>query len=155
MNVRYNILNGNKPPDRNPVAWKLKSYADVIKFPHKPNEMKKVLIVEDESDMCLLLNILLAGKEIEVDHVKNLSGAELYLMSTQPTVLILDNKLPDGLGIDFIPYLKGKYPDLKIIMISGFDKAARDVALDNGADIFLHKPFTRDQLYTSIKDLIN
>ena len=119
------------------------------------NKLKKVLIVEDEGDMCLLLNILLTGKDMELDHVKNLSAAEEYLQKEQPSVIILDNKLPDGFGIDFISILKKKYPSIKIIMISGFDASAKDVALENGADIFLEKPFTRDQLYQSIKGLMN
>ena len=42
---------------------------------------KKILIVEDEGDMCLLLNILLNGKEMELDHGKNLSAAEEYLQT--------------------------------------------------------------------------
>jgi two-component system, OmpR family, response regulator len=121
----------------------------------KQRNMKKILIVEDEADMCLLLNIILTGKEIELDHVKNLSAAELYLLSDKPAVVILDNKLPDGFGVDFIPLLKNKYPDVKVIMISGFDKAVKDVALDSGADIFLDKPFSREQLYQSIRQLIN
>ncbi|MBC7827432.1 MAG: response regulator [Chitinophagaceae bacterium] len=119
------------------------------------NRTKKVLIVEDEGDMCLLLNILLNGKEMELDHVKNLSAAEEYLQQEQPSVIILDNKLPDGFGIDFISFLKKKYPSVKIIMISGFDSSAKDVALENGADIFLEKPFTREQLYQSIRRLFN
>ena len=40
-------------------------------------------------------------------------------------------------------------------MISGFDGSAKDVALENGADIFLEKPFTKDQLFQSIKGLVN
>lgn len=119
------------------------------------NELKKVLIIEDEGDMCLLLNILLNGKEMELDHVKNLSAAEEYLQKEQPSVIILDNKLPDGFGIDFIGYIKKNYPGIKIIMISGFDASAKDVALENGADTFLEKPFTKDQLYQSIKSLLN
>lgn len=118
-------------------------------------ELKKVLIIEDEGDMCLLLNILLNGKEMELDHVKNLSAAEEYLQKEQPSVIILDNKLPDGFGIDFISYIKKNYPGIKIIMISGFDASAKDVALENGADTFLEKPFTKDQLYQSIKSLLN
>jgi DNA-binding NtrC family response regulator len=116
---------------------------------------KKVLIIEDEGDMCLLLNILLNGKEMELDHVQNLSKAQEYLKEEKPSVVILDNKLPDGFGIDFISTIKKNYPDIKIIMISGFDSAARDVAIENGADIFLEKPFTRDQLYSSIMKLTN
>ncbi len=116
---------------------------------------KKVLIVEDEGDMCLLLNILLNGKDMELDHVQSLLAADEYLQKELPSVMILDNKLPDGFGIDFISYLKDKYPSIKIIMISGFDASARDVALENGADVYLEKPFTRDQLYNSIKTLMN
>ena len=118
-------------------------------------KVRKVLIIEDEGDMCLLLNILLNGKEMELDHVQNLSDAADYLEKEQPSVVILDNKLPDGFGVDFISFLKKKYPSIKIIMISGFDSSAKDVALDNGADIYLEKPFTKDQLYNSIMGLLN
>jgi two-component system, OmpR family, response regulator len=115
---------------------------------------KKVLIVEDEGDMCLLINILLSGKGIELDHVPTLAGAEAYLEETQPSVVILDNRLPDGLGLDFIPYLKKAQPAIKVIMISGFDKAVEDVALENGADIYLTKPFTREQLFAAVEKLV-
>ena len=116
---------------------------------------KKALIIEDEADMCLLLNIMLNGDEVELDHVKNLAGAKEYLEKEQPNVIILDNKLPDGYGIDFIGYLKDNYPAIKIIMISGFDASAEDVALENGANVFLQKPFTKDQLYKSVMGLLN
>ena len=105
--------------------------------------------------MCLLLNILLNGKEMELDHVKTLSAAEEYLKKEQPSVVLLDNKLPDGFGVDFITFLKKNYPSIKIIMISGYDGAVKDVALESGADVYLEKPFTRDQLYGSIKNLMN
>jgi two-component system, OmpR family, response regulator len=116
---------------------------------------KNVLIVEDEGDMCLLINILLTGKGIELDHVKTLAGAAEYLQQTQPSVMILDNRLPDGLGMDFIPVIKKEHPGLKIIMISGFDKAAADVALENGADTYLHKPFSKEELFAAVERLVN
>jgi DNA-binding response OmpR family regulator len=118
-------------------------------------KMKKALVVEDNSDMCLLLDIMLNGKDVELDHVKNLTAAQEYLLKEQPQIIILDNKLPDGYGIDFITYVKKKYAGIKIIMISGYDASAEDVALENGADIFLQKPFTRDQLYNSMMQLLN
>jgi DNA-binding response OmpR family regulator len=92
---------------------------------------------------------------MELEHVKNLAAAQEYLAQEQPAVVILDNKLPDGFGIDFISHIKTNYPAIKIIMISGYDSSAEDVALENGADIFLEKPFTKDQLYQSIKGLMN
>jgi two-component system, OmpR family, response regulator len=120
-----------------------------------PAKTKKILIVEDEGEMCLLLNILLDAKEMELDHVKYLSNAKDYLEKEQPSVVLLDNKLPDGYGVDFISYIKTNYPETKVIMISGFDSSARDVALENGADDYIEKPFTRVQLFESIKRLMN
>lgn len=119
------------------------------------NKLKKALIIEDEGDMCLLLNIMLNSEEVELDHVKNLHAAVEYLKQERPQVIILDNKLPDGFGIDFITIIKKHDPSIKIIMISGYDASAEDVALENGADIFLQKPFTKDQLYNSMMKLMN
>lgn len=116
---------------------------------------KKILIVEDEGEVCLLLNLMLQDKEIDLDHVKDLAHAETYLQKHQPAVIILDNKLPDGWGVDFISYVKANYPDIKIIMITGFSEAAKDVAIQNGVDSFLPKPFTRSQIYDSVHAFIN
>jgi len=118
-------------------------------------QTKKIFIVEDEGDMCLLLNIMLQEKAIKLDHAKTIAEAQEYLKTEKPSVIILDNKLPDGLGVDFVSYIKKNYPDLKIVMISGYTPAAKDVALENGADIFLEKPFTREQLYNSVKKFLN
>ena len=115
---------------------------------------RRVLIVEDEGEMCLLLNILLNQEEIELDHVKNLHAAGEYLQKENPNVVILDNKLPDGFGVDMISYIKKYYPSIKIIMISGFDKSVEDVALENGADYYLQKPFTRTQLWEKLNTLL-
>ena len=117
--------------------------------------INKVLIVEDEGEMCLLLNIFLNEKELQLDHVEDLLSAGEYLQKEQPSVVILDNKLPDGFGVDFISYIKKKYPSIKIIMISGFGASVRDVALENGADVFLEKPFSKNQIYQSISGLLN
>ena len=121
----------------------------------RSNGIKKILIVEDEGEMCLLLNLLLDGKELELDHVKDLLSAAEYLQKKQPSVVILDNKLPDGFGVDFISYIKKNYPSVRIIMISGYDASVRDVALENGADAFLEKPFSREEIYQSITKLVN
>ncbi|RYY97289.1 MAG: response regulator, partial [Chitinophagaceae bacterium] len=101
---------------------------------------KKVLIIEDEGDMCLLLNIMLAGRSMELEHVKGLAAAEEFLQKETPSLVLLDNKLPDGFGLDFLPFLKKNYPGVKIIMISGYDGAAKDAALEAGAHIYLEKP---------------
>lgn len=115
---------------------------------------KKILVVEDEGEMGLLLNIILNERDFDLSYVNNLLSADEYLQKEQPSIIILDNKLPDGFGVDFISYIKKKYPSIKIIMISGF-ASARDVALENGADIFIEKPFSKDHLHSSVDRLLH
>lgn len=116
---------------------------------------RKVLIVEDEGDLCLLLNLLLDGNDMEIDHVPTLAKAGEYLLQEQPAIVLLDNRLPDGYGIDFIGDIKRQHPGTKVIMISGVDAAARDVAIENGADDFIEKPFTRADIFQSVTRLMN
>ena len=125
---------------------------------HTPIETQtaqKILIIEDEGEMCLVLNILLSEEDFELEHVKSLKAADAYLSENLPSLIILDNKLPDGYGIDYISFLKKNYPSIKIIMITGYDASAKDVAMENGADIFLEKPFTRQQFYDAVRSLLN
>jgi two-component system, OmpR family, response regulator len=116
---------------------------------------RKVLIIEDESDLCLLLNILLDGTGTDVEHVQSIAKAEEYLLQEKPALILLDNRLPDGFGIDFLGFVKKEHPETKVIMISGVDAAAQDVAMENGADAFLKKPFTRSQLHQKVTELLN
>jgi two-component system OmpR family response regulator len=114
---------------------------------------KKILVVEDEGEIRLVLGMILNEKNIELDYVNNLSSADEYLQQQQPGLILLDNMLPDGFGIDFIGYIKKKYPSIKIIMISAFG-SARDVALENGADAFFEKPFPLEEFYEAIDRLL-
>lgn len=115
---------------------------------------KKILIVEDEGDMVLLLNIILTDEDMDIEHVKSLASAATYLQSHKPDIVLLDNKLPDGFGVDFIRIVKKLSPAAKIIMITGYDPSAGDVAVENGADLFLTKPFTREQLQTAVHSFL-
>ena len=49
----------------------------------KNKKAKKILIIEDEGDMCLLLNIILTEKGITLEHVKSISAAQQFLQKNQ------------------------------------------------------------------------
>jgi two-component system OmpR family response regulator len=122
----------------------------------KSQTCQKILIVEDEGDMCLILEMILQKKNIKVDHVKKIAEAAKYLeINGAPDLIVFDNRLPDGLGVDFIPFVKRTYPQVRIIMISGKDGALKDIALDNGADLFLLKPFSRMELLRAVEGLLH
>ena len=119
----------------------------------KPKVTKKVLVVEDEGEMGLVLDLVLTERNIHLDYVSTILGAQEYLSEQEPTVIILDNKLPDGFGVDFITYIKKMHPKVKVIMISGFS-SVRDVAMENGADWFFEKPFHLKEFYEAIDHLM-
>jgi two-component system OmpR family response regulator len=118
-------------------------------------EVIRILVVEDEGDICLLLELLLTGRNTVIDHVHTLMDAKDFIEREQPTLVLLDNRLPDGLGIDFIGFLKRAYPRIKIIMITGMDGMAEEAVLATGADRFISKPFTQAQLQESISHVLN
>lgn len=125
-------------------------------MPNKKMQPKKILIIEDEGDICLLLNIILKNNELDLDHVNTIAKAKEYLKEEKPSVILLDNKLPDGRGLDFISYIRENYPEIKIVMITGdLAASAEELALSQGADIFLEKPFTRDVVMNSVQELLN
>jgi two-component system OmpR family response regulator len=117
----------------------------------------KVLIVDDELDICYLLSSILKQHSFKTGFVNSLSDAIVALQTDTPTLLFLDNHLPDGFGLDFIPYVKKNYPEMKVIMITAHDGAAeRKIAYNGGADLFVAKPLSRkliddaiDKLYSS------
>ena len=117
----------------------------------------KVLIVDDELDICYLLSGMLKQRNFLTGFVNTLSDAANALQTDTPSLLFLDNHLPDGFGLDFIPYIKKNFPDVKVIMITAHDGAAdRKQAYDGGVDLFVAKPLNRklindaiDKLYSS------
>ncbi len=112
------------------------------------------LIVDDELDICYLLSGILKQKNFRTAYVTNLTDAEAALRNDPPSVLFLDNYLPDGRGLDFIQVVKKKYPDTKIIMITAHDSVEeRRRAYAEGVDFFIAKPFTKNLITAAIDKL--
>lgn len=120
----------------------------------KPKVTKTVLVIEDEGHMRLVFDMILNERDLQLDYVNSLLDADEYLHQHKPSVIILDNKLPDGFGVDFIKYLRKKHRKIKIIMVSGF-ASVRDVALENGANVFFEKPFSLDDFNSALDRLLN
>lgn len=114
---------------------------------------QRILILEDEGDICFLLNVMLKNDNVEIEHVNTLAQADVFLKEQAPDVLIMDNKLPDGHGVNHIEEIKRDYPKVKIIMISGnSDASDKAKAIKNGADRFLSKPFTKEQMQKTLAE---
>lgn len=111
-----------------------------------------ILIIEDEGDISLILNLMLKKEDIEIEHVTTLAKAATFLKEQSTDIVIIDNQLPDGFGLEYIKEIKSSYPLIKIIMITGnTDTTDKATAIENGADIFLAKPFTKEQIQAAIE----
>ena len=83
----------------------------------------------------------------DINHVSSLEEARNYLATNDVDLIILDNYLTDGQGVEYLPELKG-YP---IIMITAAnDVQTVEAALSNGVVDYLVKPFTYERFSQAI-----
>lgn len=115
--------------------------------------IKRVLIVDDEADICLLLSGLLRRLGYLPTCANFLEEGRRCISVQQFDAVFLDLNLPDGLGFDLLPLLKVGN-DTKVIMISAFDGLAeRKRAADGGADYFMGKPFSRKTVELALESI--
>jgi two-component system response regulator HydG len=76
--------------------------------------MQKILVIDDDKDLCFLLNQFLIRKGYEV--AVNYSGEEAlaYLQTAKPDLVICDLRLEDIDGITLLGKIKQKYADLPL-----------------------------------------
>ncbi|HEV8283926.1 MAG TPA: response regulator [Chitinophagaceae bacterium] len=116
----------------------------------------KALIVDDEIDVCYLLSAILNCKNFQASYVNSISEAKRVLLEESPSIVFLDNHLPDGFGISFIEEIKKLNPLVKIVMITAYDtNTDRDKAYQEGVDYFIGKPFTRETIFKTLENLLN
>jgi len=108
----------------------------------------KVLIVDDHESMCDSLFHALTSTDdfIVVGSLKNALHAELYCMKLQPDLVLMDVCTEAGAsGLEATKVIREKYPDIKIIVMSGFDEITyAPRAKEAGADAFIYKSKSLD-----------
>lgn len=84
------------------------------------SDKKKVLIIDDEVDLCLLLKTYLIRRNFEVYYSHTLKEGMNQFNKVMPDILFLDNNLPDGIGWEKATSLLEKYPGLQVHLISAY-----------------------------------
>jgi len=112
----------------------------------------RIMLVEDEMDLAAVLTTALSRHDIVVDHARSLEIAEEACRSGVHDAVLLDRKLPDGDGLSLIPLLRREQPGLPVIVLSALGALDDRVAgLDHGADDYLAKPFSIDELMARLR----
>ena len=111
----------------------------------------KILVVEDDSAISNLIRTTLETQNYQYHTAKTGAGALLDAASYQPDIIILDLGLPDMDGVEVIQKVRG-WTNTPIIVVSARSEDQDKVdALDAGADDYLTKPFSIDELLARLR----
>jgi two-component system response regulator PilR (NtrC family) len=115
--------------------------------------MQTILIIDDEEDLCRLLVIALRKEKFNVICSQTLADARIKLRE-HPSIVLLDNNLPDGSGLDFLKGHPNAFCKSFVIMISADARPEiRKEAFREGVRVFLQKPFPVSAVKEAIYNL--
>ena len=89
---------------------------------------RKIVIVDDEEDLCFLLSQILRSYGFEVTSFSTLTDGLSAIDVQKPDWAIIDNNLPDGLGWEASRSILKRDPDIHLINISANPDSAKDIA---------------------------
>lgn len=114
--------------------------------------MSRVLLVDDDTLLCLALRDLLQALGSSVTCAHSAAAAREAVAQRSFEVIVLDQQLPDAQGVTLCPELLKGNEQAKIIFITAFPSYEHAVkALRAGAWDYLSKPFELDELVRSVK----
>jgi DNA-binding response OmpR family regulator len=112
----------------------------------------RILIIEDDALFGEILQTFLDEKGCNTLIAESIASAKVHLKASVFDFVLLDNHLPDGDGINFIPFVKELGYLVPLMMITGEDnQIVMSDAFDKGADDFLIKPISVDLLWKKIE----
>ena len=116
--------------------------------------MARIIIIDDDDVLRdTLVRMLTESGHSVAATVNGFEGMKLF--RAEPADLILtDIMMPYG-GLPTIRVLRGEFPNLKIIAMSGGGQPRLEIAGGLGANRTLAKPFTAPQLLEAINDVLN
>jgi len=117
--------------------------------------MKQIWIVDDDDEMAHAITLMLKLLDCSARHfLKAQLAAKELLDGKRPDLMILDISMPEVTGIMMLEFVRRRpeWNDLPVIMLSS---EATDVQIDEaihlGADAYVTKPVSVDELETAIK----
>jgi len=121
--------------------------------------MKQVWVVDDDEEMNHAIGLMLEVLDCEVTSFHSArSAAQKLLTSKAPQLLILDINMPEVSGLDLLEFVRRRreWKELPIVMLSSeAPDSIVDKALQLGADAYLMKPTTIEELEKAMETSIH
>jgi two-component system response regulator AtoC len=113
---------------------------------------QRVLIVDDESAIRLLVKTLLEKADYETLEAADAAALRELFSGPQPDVILLDLKLPDADGLELLPQIKKNWPAAEVVILTGHATIDAAVAATKaGAYDFQKKPFDPKELVLCVE----
>lgn len=117
--------------------------------------MARILVVDDDKDMCLLISEILQEESYEVNISYNGEDALSKIKENSYDLVILDYKLFGISGLVVLKKARQVKPSIKVIMISAFgDDSTKAMARELGAFDFIDKPFDIKRFIQAVQDIL-
>ena len=120
--------------------------------------MAKILVIDDEPSILLMIKKMLEKAGHEVDMALNGKEGMQLFEKNQADLLITDIIMPEKEGLETIVEMRKKYPDLKIIAISGGGRISADGYLPGakllGANMVFQKPLIQKEFLEAVSFLL-
>lgn len=114
--------------------------------------MLNILVVDDEKNIQDLMKDILTDEGYYVDTTGSITTAKDFIKKNSYDVIFLDVWLPDGEGLDLLPFIKENSPNSSVVMISGHANISIAVkAIKEGAFDFLEKPLSTETIMATIE----
>ncbi len=118
--------------------------------------MNKILVIDDDNDMCLLLNRFLTRQGYEVAGINSGKAAIEWMKKNEPDLVLCDFKLEDMNGAELLGKIKETHPKAPVIIITGYSDVKDAVeVMKMGAYDYVTKPLFPDEILLTIKKALN
>ncbi|HVF92073.1 MAG TPA: response regulator [Blastocatellia bacterium] len=115
----------------------------------------RILFVDDDEDTCQMMEVLLGHSGQKVTTAATVAEALTFIAKESFDLYILDNRLPDGSGVELCRHLRESNPRVPVLFFSGaaYDSDIAE-AMEAGAAGYIVKPAGMAQLETSVEQLL-
>ena len=117
------------------------------------NNNEKILLVDDDQSFCASLRRSLERRGYTVNVAHNVDDAITLCEQFTPEMAVVDLKLETRSGLNLIPVLRQRFPNIKMLMLTGYSSIATTVeAIKLGADNYLQKPASTTEILAALED---
>ena len=113
--------------------------------------MKKILVIDDEIDICMLLKRFLTKKEFLVETAQSGRKGLQLLEEFEPDIVMTDFRLGDSTGTDLLVSIKSRLPQIPILIITGYSDIKDAVSVMKlGAYDYITKPLFPEEILVTV-----